>query len=128
MASPSKIQRLDTFLTDFTEEVDTELKAVVCYDISNKNSGQAIKAVEKIRRKLKAMEGKVKTIIRLNEIENSKLSKENLEMKKEVENLKKKIENLEEDDFFLSSQDCSDVSSKDTKSSPNPKPGSSKDK
>lgn len=127
MASPSKIQRLDTFLTDFTEEVDTELKAV-CYDISNKNKGQAIKAVEKIRRKLKAMEGKVKTIIKLNEIENSKLSKENLEMKKEVENLKKKIENLEEDDFFLSSQDCSDVSSKDAKSSPNPKSGSSKDK
>lgn len=74
------------------------------------------------------MEGKVKTIIKLNEIENSKLSKENLEMKKEVENLKKKIENLEEDDFFLSSQDCSDVSSKDTKSSPNPKSGSPKDK
>lgn len=49
-------------------------------------------------------------------------------MKKEVENLKKKIENLEEDDFFLSSQDCSDVSSKDIKSSPNPKSGSSKDK
>lgn len=47
------------------------------------------------------MEGKVKIIIKLNEIENFKFLKENLEMKKEVENLKKKIENLEEDDFFF---------------------------
>uniref|UniRef100_K1RB38 Uncharacterized protein n=1 Tax=Magallana gigas TaxID=29159 RepID=K1RB38_MAGGI len=73
MASPSKIQRLDTFLTDFTEEVDTELKAV-CYDISTKNSGQAIKAVEKIRRKLKAMEGKVfpPKIMNPNQLQQSK--------------------------------------------------------
>ena len=88
MASPIKKQKLDNFVTEVIEEMDTELKAV-CYDISTKNGVQAIKAVEKIRRKLKAMEVKVKTLVKLNESENAKFAKENVEMKKEIENKKK---------------------------------------
>ena len=99
MASPIKNQKLDNFVTEVIEEMDTELKAV-CYDITTKNGIHAIKAVEKIRRKLKAMEGKVKTLVKLNESENPKFAKENVEMKKEIE--KKKIKNFEEDDLFLS--------------------------
>ena len=99
MASPIKNQKLDNFVTEVIEEMDTELKAV-CYDITTKNGIHAIKAVEKIRRKLKAMEGKVKTLVKLNESENPKFAKENVEMKKEIE--KKKINNFEEDDLFLS--------------------------
>ena len=85
MASPIKKQKLDNFVTEVIEEMDTGLKAV-CYDISTKNGVQAIKAVEKIRRKLKAMEGKVKTLVKLNGRENAKFAKENVEMKKEIEN------------------------------------------
>ena len=32
------------------------------------------------------MEGKVKTLVKLNESENAKFAKENVEMKKEIEN------------------------------------------
>lgn len=104
MASPIKNQKLDNFVTEVIEEMDTELKAV-CYDITTKNGIHAIKAVEKIRRKLKAMEGKVKTLVKLNESENAKFAKENVEMKKEIENLKKKIKNFEEDDLLFLSYD-----------------------
>ena len=101
MASPAKQQRLETFVTEFVEEIDTELKAV-CYDVTSMNGGQAIKSHEKIRRKLKAMEGKVKTLVKVNENENAKLIKENFELKKEIGNLKKKINLFEEDDTFPS--------------------------
>ena len=123
MASPSKKQRLDSFVTEFTEELDTELKAV-CYDISTKNGGPAIKAVEKIRRKVKAMEGKVKTLAKLNESENAKLVKENFEMKKEIENLQKKIKDLQEDDFYLSFDETKGPSDVATLASPEPSQGS----
>ena len=122
MASPSKKQRLDSFVTEFTEELDTELKAV-CYDISTKNGGPAIKAVEKIR-KVKAMEGKVITLAKLNESENAKLVKENFEMKKEIENLQKKIKDLEEDDFYLSFDETKGPSHVATVASPEASQGS----
>ena len=64
---PSKKQRLDSFVIEFTEELDTELKTV-CYDISTKNGGPAIKAVGKIRRKVKAIEGKIKTLAKLTKV------------------------------------------------------------
>ena len=47
MASPIKNQKLDNFVTEVIEEMDTELKAV-CYDITTKNGIHAIKAVEKL--------------------------------------------------------------------------------
>ena len=57
MTSPAKRQRLDSVLTESLEDLDTELKAI-CYDIKINNSAQAIKSIEKVRRKLKATEGK----------------------------------------------------------------------
>ena len=99
MASPIKNQKLGNFVTEVIEEMDTELKAV-CYDITTKNGIHAIKALEKIRRKLKAMEGKVKTLVKLNESENPKFAKENVEMKKEIENKKKKSRTLKKMIFF----------------------------
>lgn len=120
MASPAKQQRLETFVT---EEIDTELKAV-CYDVTSMNGGQAIKSLEKIRRKLKAMEGKVKTLVKVNENENAKIIKENFELKKEIGNLKKKINLFEEDDTFPSSDEPSKDSCPITGPSDAPQPKS----
>ena len=61
MTSPAKSQRLDSVLTESLEYLDTELKAI-CYDITINNGAQAIKWIEKVRRKLKATEGKLKTL------------------------------------------------------------------
>ena len=57
MALPAKQQRLET--SEFAEEIDTELNPV-CYDITSMNGGQAIKSIDNIRRKLKAIEEKMK--------------------------------------------------------------------
>lgn len=116
MTSPCKQQRLSSFIVKFSEEIDTELKAV-CYDISTKNGGQAIKSIEKIRRKVKAMHGKVTTLVHLNDNENAKLAQENSKMKREIESLKKKINQLEEDDFYLSLEDSIEPATQDSKPS-----------
>ena len=94
MTSPAKRQRLDSVLTESLEYLDTELKAI-CYDITINNGAQAIKWIEKVRRKLKATEGKLKT---LNKVEIA----ENVELQKEIYNLKKKIEELEDDQLMTS--------------------------
>lgn len=91
-------------MTEGLEDIDTELKAV-CYDITVKNGSQAIKSIEKIRRKLKAMEGKVKTLSKIENVENCKLSKETMELKKEINSLNKIVEELEDDSFLLSFED-----------------------
>lgn len=104
MTSPAKRQRLDSVLTESLEDLDTELKAI-CYDITINNGAQAIKSIEKVRRKLKATEGKLKTLNKIEIAENCKLIKENMELQKEINNLKKKIEELEDDSFLLSVDD-----------------------
>ena len=70
MTSPAKRQRLDSVLTESLEDLDTELKAI-CYDITINNGAQAIKSIEKVRRKLKATEGKLKTLNTVEIAENS---------------------------------------------------------
>ena len=100
MTSPAKRQRLDSVLTESLEDLDTELKAI-CYDITINNGAQAIKSIEKVRRKLKATEGKLKTLNKIEIAENSKL----MDLKKEINNMKKKIEELEDDSFLLSVDD-----------------------
>ena len=101
MTSPAKRQRLDSVLTESLEDLDTELKAI-CYDITINNGAQAIKSIEKVRRKLKATEGKLKTLNKVEIAENTKLIKENMELQKEIYNLKKKIEELEDDQLITS--------------------------
>ena len=55
-------------------------------------------------KKLKATEGKLKTLNKVEIAENCKLIEENMELQKEINNLKKKIEELE-DDSLLSVDD-----------------------
>ena len=106
MTSPAKRQTLDSVLTESLEDLDTELKAI-CYDITINNGTQGIKSIEKVRRKLKAKEGKLKTLNKIEIAKNSKLIEENMELKKEINNLKKKIEEFEDDSFLLSVDDQS---------------------
>ena len=101
MTSPAKRQRLVSVLTESLEDLDTELKAI-CYDITINNGAQAIKSIEKVRRKLKATEGKLKTLNKVEIAENTKLIKENMELQKEIYNLKTKIEEFEDDQLKTS--------------------------
>jgi hypothetical protein len=59
-------------LGEAVSELDTLLKAA-CYDtcISSKNGKAAIAAVERVRRKMKAMEGRAKSLSKIQKNENA---------------------------------------------------------
>ena len=57
-------KNLKPFVTELAEEIETEIKAV-WYDITSMNGGQALSLLKKMRRMLKAMEGKVKTLVKV---------------------------------------------------------------
>ena len=56
--SPKKMRsEYEDYLTDSLKDIDIELKAA-CYDISNQQTNAALQTVERVRRKLKVIEGK----------------------------------------------------------------------
>lgn len=96
MASPAKVQRPENVAETVNEavnDVDIQLKAL-CYDINAKNGRTAIAAVERIRRKLKALDGKCKALAKISNVGKSQLSTQNKNLTKENTELKERVKLL----------------------------------
>ena len=109
MASSTSRPKVCDVISDNVEDFDTEIKAI-CYDVTSNNAQAAIAGLERLRRKLKAMQGKCETLSKLEETEytktcaiNSRLSIENSQLRRKVEILKMHLSEYEDETFDLSS-------------------------